>query len=665
MKIKIPRQVYRSLLVRAISLVIVLILLAGSSCQITKVPSAPRWPEDDAGPASFVRQVIPVLYGRKVKGFGELAPLIAFANQYGKEKLVYALMEQKEFIDHWSEVLVERLEVQRSGDREQSDCFGDPKRSGPDSPALAQWVANNEATDDPTASGGPLDPTMSAGPYNMSDPLRSAIELDNLYPVYRAYLFPLVNKSAAAGGSALLRRSTKGRAFTHIYLNRDMDCLDCHNSDYSTTDAGSGWNRHFPIHGSFEKALFGDSHGRNQDEFYALFRWQVLFSSSTNIEPWGVTDCGTYRDPTSSSYFIPVDGELDSTGSPLQTYFTKPLGDQATIWELEGILHEGYVGLQDGLERTRTPSDTATCNFCSSSCSGSSLDLSLIANSAVNAIDVKNLLTGGTCGSASCHVGATSGGLNIPNDADHWADHLINAPSGSSTWPYRVVPGDSGSSYLIKKLEGASGISGSPMPPGGSIGDVQFIRDWIDSMPVGNACNVCSAARCGELPKIVEGPEASAYLTAANIVDNIWDEVMGTPLTVANYFSRNWVQRNLLWNLTDQVFVPSGWSLKTLLAEHILVSPYFNRHTPDKTLRAQPYNLPNIFDPWTVIDPRKPPVTDSGYQVADHLENHFNSTGDGVHRYSPRTLVNSVHKSLGWPAPKRFPDSTEYPMKVL
>ena len=45
-----------------------------------------------------------------------------------------------------------------------------------------------------------------------------------------------------------------------------------------------------------------------------------------------------------------------------------------------------------------------------------------------------------------------------------------------------VIAGDADGSYLIKKLEGADGISGDPMPPSGSLdqSDIDQIRDWID-----------------------------------------------------------------------------------------------------------------------------------------------------------------------------------------
>jgi hypothetical protein len=57
-------------------------------------------------------------------------------------------------------------------------------------------------------------------------------------------------------------------------------------------------------------------------------------------------------------------------------------------------------------------------------------------------------------------------------------------------------------------------------------------------------------------------------------------------------------------------------------------------------------------------------VTDPGYDPNAHPENHKNSMGEGVYRYTARSLLNSVHRALGWPAPERFPGVT-YPDETL
>ncbi|HMV69817.1 MAG TPA: hypothetical protein PKA64_23455, partial [Myxococcota bacterium] len=60
-------------------------------------------------------------------------------------------------------------------------------------------------------------------------------------------------------------------------------------------------------------------------------------------------------------------------------------------------------------------------------------------------------------------------------------DRLVDVESSTGV-PY-VVPGDADGSYLVQKLEGADGITGDPMPVGGSLdpADLQVVRDWIEA----------------------------------------------------------------------------------------------------------------------------------------------------------------------------------------
>src|SRR6185312_4745885 len=75
----------------------------------------PSVPVEDASHASFVRQAVPVLHGRKIRGYDETKLLSDLVTLTDKETVLRALMAQPEFIDHWSEVLVDDLHVQREG----------------------------------------------------------------------------------------------------------------------------------------------------------------------------------------------------------------------------------------------------------------------------------------------------------------------------------------------------------------------------------------------------------------------------------------------------------------------------------------------------------------------------------------------------------------------
>lgn len=143
---------------------------------------------------------------------------------------------------------------------------------------------------------------------------------------------------------------------------------------------------------------------------------------------------------------------------------------------------------------------------------------------------------------------------------------------------------------------------------------------------------------------IADPDTAFAYLTAAAIVEVVWREVVGSPLTIANYFARTEESRDLLTELTDE-FVANRFSLKELLID-IITSPYFNRTPPEEGCGVGPYNMPPVYDPWVISD-------------ADP-ERHLNSTADGVATLSARTLLRSAYRALGWKTP-RFQNFPELP----
>jgi hypothetical protein len=84
-----------------------------------------------------------------------------------------------------------------------------------------------------------------------------------------------------------------------------------------------------------------------------------------------------------------------------------------------------------------------------------------------------------SCGFSTCH-GSGTGDLTLDEAGAHAA--LVDAPSAAAAGEILVVPGDPDGSYLVKKLEGAAGIVGDPMPPpsgGMAPADLAAIRSWI------------------------------------------------------------------------------------------------------------------------------------------------------------------------------------------
>ena len=83
-----------------------------------------------------------------------------------------------------------------------------------------------------------------------------------------------------------------------------------------------------------------------------------------------------------------------------------------------------------------------------------------------------------------CHTstGRTpSGGLNLNRDAAY--DQLVNFAARGKPTATRVVPGDANNSYIVQKLEGASGIVGRRMPFAGAPflteGQMVILKRWI------------------------------------------------------------------------------------------------------------------------------------------------------------------------------------------
>ena len=465
-------------------------LLAAASVCFSLEGCMPSPPADDNGDVSFVRQAVPLLLGRKPKGAEEVALLVDIAQLEGREAVVRMLMEQPEFVSHWTDVLVDDLALQREGFRVQSpDCFGDPKRAAT-SPDLANFISANA----PSA-------TAPGGAFNMTDVIRSAIVADDLSAVYRGYAFPLASQRGLQ--SDFLRPGNVGDAFNHIYLNHQLACFACHNSEFSTTN-GLGWDRTFAVPIQLENAVYGanftDPAG-TQDSTYGIFRGDQ-FSGGT--QPWGIAaSCGMIN--------------LDfSQGSSVPTTFAGASGDHIGLVDLAAQFKSGYQALKTtGLQRTSVPGDNPT------------------------------------------------------------------------------VPGDQG----------------------------------------------------------------YAYMTGLTVAENVWDELMGSKLTIANYYPRNPDQRNTLWNITEFTFTQSGWSLKDLIAR-IMTTQYFNRRAPDTGGGTTAFRLQMIFDPWVAHDPRVPdPMPDP--------KEHNNGQGELIHRYAPSSLFHSVAVALGWPEPQRFPDPVAYPNMAL
>ena len=75
------------------------------------------------------------------------------------------------------------------------------------------------------------------------------------------------------------------------------------------------------------------------------------------------------------------------------------------------------------------------------------------------------------------------------------------------------------------------------------------------------------------------------------------------------------------------------------------------------------YDWPLELDPWSELDPRRPPISEDGwtpgtspkpkegYSAEQNPQNHRNAMTEGIRRYPAYTLVRSAYTALGWPVP--------------
>jgi hypothetical protein len=81
----------------------------------------------------------------------------------------------------------------------------------------------------------------------------------------------------------------------------------------------------------------------------------------------------------------------------------------------------------------------------------------------------------------NCHTGSfPQGNLTLVEGQSY--GQLVNRRSSFKAGAVLVIPGDPANSYMVQKIEGASGLVGDRMPLGGPFltdDQISVIRDWI------------------------------------------------------------------------------------------------------------------------------------------------------------------------------------------
>ena len=306
----------------------------------------------DAGDLAWARRAVQVLLGRNPLGMRELDALVALIAATDRETVARGLMRAPEYVRRWSLFLVDEMQINRShlGSKSIPDCF-ERRLLADDDVALTEWLKTADAL------GAPY-----AAPFTLADVTRSALLADDLRGFFRGMVFGMMTQPGQACANTTLdeieasRRVEFGTRFVSVYLNRTLECMACHNAEWSTTDRPDPVDdRYWTLPGRLEKGVFGTSYGRPAEDIFGALRFQGVASKAMltdegeadrfpedptlAVTPWGMDPaCGAFMAPDA----IAVD--------PLAWggWLVDPEGGALSVWDLERSLAQGFASLAEG-----------------------------------------------------------------------------------------------------------------------------------------------------------------------------------------------------------------------------------------------------------------------------------------------------------------------------
>lgn len=320
------------------------------------------WESCQASDEAYVRRVHEAVLGASPESQEHVTALAStyrgFRDSLGEAEargaLVRLLAASPEFAERWTDAMMDVLNVPRITKRLEAD-YGVGRAVG-----CYTTTVDDDTRDEIREDGGELaafvrDNNPSAEPpplarFTMSELLRSSVVLDDVTPVLRANIFHLMNfvvvgMNVGADELERIRRLDLANSFMETYLNRNVTCLQCHNSEFSVTyTPDPATNRTWAIPGFFEAALFGDSAALSASplEYASVFRVEGVKVDGSK-RPWGWSErCGEFTPPVSDD---PLG--IDARFGAIRSTSSEPRkGLRASAWSLE-------VSLQRGLEALR------------------------------------------------------------------------------------------------------------------------------------------------------------------------------------------------------------------------------------------------------------------------------------------------------------------------
>lgn len=666
---------------------LVLYLVSVSGCWYTAAP-------DDAGDEAFVAQAVETILGRKPRGGAEIVALSSLASTSGREAVVRVLFEEPDFVDYWSNVLIDDVQLQRAGAMQvDADCTAPallaPKHSvalanhlataPPEQPFcystgpvfqaevsgdsfISAWQAAEESypydllddlkaadpMSDPAQYPAAKDPGVPKGksklpdllagagetngngytsdgksgvqttanlgrwvelvdglsktecpPFNLTDVAESAVRADRIDALYRAYL-PVLATFPGTSVDAAMRKELGG-AFLDIYVDRDPSCMTCHTSTYSKTDArplNQNWDRFVPIRQGMNVPL--DAEG-------------TAFSFDSG-----------------NSFVYNADGGAESR-QHVEPFFRAQNHASSGLkpWGMDEVCvtnpNRGFGGLIWGGLANDPYGQTAAFAGVGPSINVGVLDLVVAISDGTSSLNQMSL---------------------SPPD---WGAYR----SGFGANPNPATPSCTG----CHSGQGAAPALETKVPTMTDRRLFSIIRNGWGEMPAVASSdqqawdNVEWIRQNYAFTPAVQMDDRShglVLLMAANIVNQVVDEVAGEDLVMPHGFPRNVDQATALSSLTNTLMT-SGFSLRALLSE-IVLSDAFNRRSPQEQTTL-PYDLPLLTVPEAEVSPTIQPA----------LGDNANSQGDLVHRHGPAGLFQQVHAALGWPSPPLHGDDQAYP----
>jgi hypothetical protein len=314
----------------------------------------PPGPDDgvelcDAGDEAFVKKLIAFTHGRRPESIREVRLLVSMIEQIdmagedGRRAVALGLMRGDQYLERWFTYLYEELRVNRAGDRRNDTCYDIDGGHG-NNGDLAAFIRDNDAL---SQWGG--------GQFWMPDVVYSGLRLDDMTPIYRADLYARMSAPLIAGNVTpqeleQMRLTNYGSSFEQVYLGRNTECLECHRAEESVTwspieDA----NRHFPVMGNLELAVYGpDAPQANPERSYALFRY-FNFAVGQDITVGGAVPGGYVTafgfGPSCGAFRLAAPG---TPGLPWDPYLIENFPAGATIVDFDDAYRAGFEALRGG-----------------------------------------------------------------------------------------------------------------------------------------------------------------------------------------------------------------------------------------------------------------------------------------------------------------------------